>query len=80
MARANDTRRVTAQDMEAAPRAMVAALGTDGERAAIDEFKALVDQANREWWAERAAIREYLGEQPREVAERNAWLDIGGES
>jgi hypothetical protein len=40
------------------------------ERAGIDPDELL------EWWAERAAVREFDGGQPREEAERNALEDV----
>jgi hypothetical protein len=37
------------------------------------------EQARREYWSERAAIREYDGGMTRADAERAAWDDVGGE-
>lgn len=71
---------IKAIDIETARRAHVAAMGTEQESAAFDVLKRVVAQANREWWEERAAIREYDGGQSREDAERDAWTDVGGES
>ncbi len=71
---------ITAQDIETARRARVAAMDTEQEAEKIAEQKRLIDQANREYWAERAAIREYDGGQSRSDAERDAWTDVGGES
>lgn len=71
---------VTAQDIENARLARVAAMDTPQEREKLEALKALIAQANREWWEERAAIREFCGGQSREDAERGALTDIGGES
>jgi hypothetical protein len=71
---------ITAKDIEAARLKRKAAMGTDREGAALDEMRDLIDAANREWWEERAAIREYCGGQSRQDAERDALTDIGGES
>jgi hypothetical protein len=71
---------VTAKDIETARLARVAAMGTSDERSKLDALKALIDAANREWWEERAAIREYEGGQTRADAELGALHDIGGES
>jgi len=71
---------ITAQDIENARRERVAAMDTDAEAEKIAALKRLVEQATREWWEERAAIREFDGGQSREDAERDGWLDVGGES
>jgi hypothetical protein len=63
---------VTAHDLEAARRAYAAALDT--ARAA---FVALISQADREFYAERAGIRQYVGGMSRNDAERAALADIG---
>lgn len=36
----------------------------------------LLDADRREWWSERAAIREFCGGQPRPEAEQGAWADL----
>ena len=50
MDRTNNHDRVTALDIEMARRERVAAIGTDQEQAKFLILKALVDEANREWW------------------------------
>lgn len=48
MARTNDTRRVTALDLETARRAWVLAMGTDDERQARAVLVDLIEKARRQ--------------------------------
>jgi hypothetical protein len=68
---------VTAHDLEAARRAYAAALNTEHEQTARAAFVALISQADREFYAERAGIRQYVGGMSRNDAERAALADIG---
>jgi thiamine pyrophosphate-dependent acetolactate synthase large subunit-like protein len=71
---------VTAKDIEAARLARVAAMDTPQEADKLAALKALIADAKREWWEERAAIRQYDGGQSIEDAEAGALHDVGGES
>jgi hypothetical protein len=68
---------VTAQDIEAARRVGVDAMGTEREADARRDLVAIVDTAKREHYSERAAIRQYDGGMSRDDAERAALADIG---
>lgn len=69
---------VTAQDIQTAMERRNAAIDTEQEADRQRELAALVEQAKREWHAERAAIREYDGGMSRADAEAAAWDDVGG--
>jgi hypothetical protein len=67
---------ITASDIESLRLEYTAALGTDREALARKRLAQAVDIAKREFWAERAAIREFDGGMSRDEAEAAAWEDV----